>query len=124
MIWALLAFLGIPLWFLAVILIAVFRNRRKVLARPDIFRYVEKTDDGWSRSAGVARWVSDVLIVHKGPALVGTDAEQVLSVEVRGDVDTPIKKLDADPVEMEWEFADSGSKRVAVSRSDLITATH
>lgn len=123
MIWALLAFLGIPIWFLAVILIAVFRNRRKVLARPDIFRFVEMTDDGWSRSAGVARWVSDVLIVHKGPALVGTDAEQVVSVEVRGDVDTPIKKLDGDAVEMEWEFAESGSRRVAVNRSDLTTAT-
>ena len=122
MIWALLAFLGIPIWFLAVMLIAVFGNRRKVLARPDIFRFVEKTDDGWNRSAGVARWVSDVLIVHRGPALVSTDAAQVVSVEVCGDVDTPIKKLDDDTVELEWEFAESGSKRVAVNRSDLPTA--
>ena len=123
MIWALLAVLGVPLWLLAVLLVAVFRNRRKVLARTDIFRFVTKTDNGWSRSAGVARWVSDVLIVHKGPALVNTDAAQVVSVDVRGQVDTPIKKLDGDDIELTWEFADSESKRVAVSRSDLPTAT-
>jgi hypothetical protein len=121
-IWALLAFLGIPIWFIGVILIAVFRNRRKVLARPDIFRFVEPKDDGWSRSAGVARWVSDVLIVHKGPALIGTDAQRVVSVDLGERIDEPIKKLDGDAVEMLWTFEESEAKRVAVERSQVDVA--
>ncbi len=55
MIWALLAFLGIPIWFIAVILVAVFRNRRQVRSRPEVFRFLEKTDGGWGRSVGYAR---------------------------------------------------------------------
>jgi len=122
-IWALLALLGIPIWFIAVILVAVFRNRHQVRQRPDVFRFVEKTDDGWGRSVGYARWVSDVLIVHKGPALVGTDASQVLQVNVDGDIAEPLKKLDGDAVQMTWTFADSEPKRVAVSSSDVGVAS-
>ena len=124
MIWALLAFLGIPIWFLAILLIAVFRNRHQVRTRDDVFRFLQPKDDGWARSVGYARWVSDVLIVHKGPALVDTDAQQVLEVTVVGDVDEPLKKLDGDAVEMEWAFADSPTKRVAVSRSDVELASN
>jgi hypothetical protein len=119
MIWATLAFLGIPIWFIAVILIAVFRNRKKVRARPDVFRFVERKDDGWERGVGYARWVSDVVIIHKGPGLVGTDARQVLSVEVNEDIAEPPKKLDGDALEVAWTFAESDPKRVAVARSDI-----
>ncbi|MCH7789589.1 MAG: hypothetical protein IH940_09120, partial [Acidobacteria bacterium] len=52
MIWATLALLGIPIWFIAVILIAVFRNRKQVRSRPDVFRFAEGTDDGWARGVG------------------------------------------------------------------------
>lgn len=119
MIWALLALLGIPIWFIAVILVAVFRNRRKVLARPDVFRFVEPKDDGWARSAGVARWVSDVLIVHKGPALINTDAQHVINVEVGRKIEEPIKKLDGDAIELLWTIDESGTRRVAVERSEV-----
>lgn len=122
MIWALLALLGIPIWFIAVILVAVFRNRRQVRSRPDVFRFVDKTEDGWGRSVGYARWVSDVLIVHKGPALVGADARQVLEVKIDGDIDEPPKKLDGDAVQVTWIFANSDPGRVAVSRSDADAA--
>lgn len=122
MIWALLALLGIPIWFIAVILVAVFRNRRQVRSRPDVFRFIEEADDGWGRSVGFARWVSDVLIVHKGPALVGTDARQVIEAKVDGNISEPIKKLGGDVVQMTWDFADSEPKRVAVSASDLSVA--
>jgi hypothetical protein len=118
-IWATLALLGIPIWFIVVILLAVFRNRKMVRARPDVFRFVERNDDKWARGVGYARWVSDVVIIHKGPGLVGTDARQVLEVEVQEDVAEPPKKLDGGAVEVAWTFADSDPKRVAVAASDV-----
>jgi hypothetical protein len=119
MIWALLALLGIPIWFIAIILVAVLRNRRRVRSRPDVFRFVDATDEGWRRTVGYARWVSDVLIVHTGPALVGTDAQQVTDVTIEGETIEPIKKLGGDAVQVTWNFAASGPRRVAVSRSDV-----
>ncbi len=62
MIWATLALLGIPIWLIAIVLVAAFRNRNKVRANPDVFEYKLKKDDGWKRKKGYARWVSDVLI--------------------------------------------------------------
>ena len=119
MIWALLAFLGIPIWFIAVILLAVYHNRKKVRENPDIFRFFESDDDGWKRRASYGGWVSDVLIVHKGPGLVGTDAKQVLDVEVLKDLAEAPKKLDGDSAEVVWTYGSSDSQRVAVARSDL-----
>jgi len=117
MIWALLAFLGIPIWFIAVILVAVFRNRHQIRSRPDIFKFVGMTDGGWGRAVGYARWVSDVLIVHKGPALVGTDAQQVVEVTSDGRTADPIKKLGGDAVQLTWTFAEGEPRVVAVSSS-------
>ena len=122
MIWALLAFLGIPIWFIGVILVAVFRNRQQVRSRPDVFRFVESKDDGWARGVGYARWVSDVLIVHKGPALVGTDARQVIAVESSGTLPDPPKKLDDGAVEVTWVFASSSPQRAAIDASDTALA--
>jgi hypothetical protein len=55
MIWATLALLGIPIWLIAIVLIAAFRNRNKVRANPDVFEYKLKKDDGWKRKKGYAR---------------------------------------------------------------------
>jgi len=70
MIWALLALLGIPIWFIAVVLLAAFRNRNHVRANPDIFEFEHRKGDGWQRGKSHARWVSDVMILHSGIALM------------------------------------------------------
>ncbi len=82
MIWALLALLGIPVWFVLLVLFAVFHQRRAVLKRDDIFWYRARTDTGWARRKGVARWASDVLVRHQGIALVRTLIDPVAIVEV------------------------------------------
>ena len=45
MIWATLVLLGIPIWLIAVVLIAAFRNRNKVRANTDVFEYKFKAGD-------------------------------------------------------------------------------
>lgn len=82
MIWALLALLGIPLWFIVLVLVAALGNRRAVTAGQGTFRFRTWTGKGWSRRRGVARWVSDVLVEHKGIALIRSDAEHVTHLEV------------------------------------------
>lgn len=118
-IWALLALLGIPLWFIAVILVVVFLNRRQVRSSPDVFKFYERKGEGWTRRPGYARLVSDVVIVHQGPALVRTDARQVTDVEVFDRLDEAPKKLDAPATELIWTFADAETRRAAIATSDL-----
>ncbi|MCL1693957.1 MAG: hypothetical protein M3096_09750, partial [Actinomycetia bacterium] len=72
-----LALLGIPIWLIALILIAAFKNRNTVRSNPGVFEFKSKKGDGWNRGKGYARWVSDVLIVHSGIALIRTAAAQV-----------------------------------------------
>ena len=118
MIWALLALLGIPLWFIAAVLIGVFRNRKVVRGSPEVFKFFERTDKGWSRRAGYARWVSDVVIFHKGLGLIRSDAIQVLDVAIHDQVDDPPKKLGESAVEVVLTLADSDSRRVSTIRPE------
>ena len=119
MIWALLALLGIPLWFIATILGVVFLNRRQVTSSSDVFMFFERKGDGWKRRPGYARLVSDVVIVHHGPALVRSEARQVTDVEVCEQLDEAPKKLGEQAIDLVWTFADSESRRIAISTADL-----
>ena len=92
-IWATLALLGIPIWFIAVVLIAVFRNRKTVRSNPQVYEFRRKKGDGWQRGMNDARWVSDVLIAHSGLALIRTDAAQVGSIAVLNRIEPAPKGL-------------------------------
>lgn len=123
-IWAVLALLGIPLWLIALVLVLSVWQRRAVLIRDDTFRYRIRTDRGWSRKRGVARWVSDVLIQYKGLGFIRTDARQITALEVAGPIADPVRGLGDGPVEMHLKFADPETKTlvVAVSADALTTA--
>ena len=54
MIWATLALLGIPIGFIAAILVAAFRHRNAVRSDPDEFSYKLKKGDGWQPKMGYA----------------------------------------------------------------------
>lgn len=54
MIWALLALLGIPIWLIGIVLLSVFRNRKKVKTNPEIFECAIVKDEGWKRGKGYA----------------------------------------------------------------------
>lgn len=122
MIWALLALLGIPIWLIIGALLATLMQRRRVLAAEGVFYYRVRTDKGWSRTKGVARWVSDVLIRYKGIALLRTDANQVTEIEVTGPIDGPVRGLGDDAVELRLVLADRGPIRIAVAGEALSAA--
>ena len=122
MIWATLALLGIPIWLIAIILIAAFRNRNKVRANPDVFEYKLKKGDGWKRKKGYARWVSDVLIYHAGIALIRTDASQINAVRILDTTVLPLKGLGDNPTGLEVTYADGETATFAVSAQDLEAA--
>lgn len=122
MIWALLALLGIPIWFIAVVLIAAFRNRKTVRSNPDVFEYKLKKNDGWKRGKGYARWVSDVLIFHAGIALIRSDAVQVVTVETRNKIDLPSKGLGDNPTALTITYATGKTATIAVSAQSLDNA--
>ena len=72
MIWAVLAALGVPLWVIALALLALLWKRRRVAKLPEIFRCKVRVASGEIaglkekfRSAHV-RWIHDVLVVYSG----------------------------------------------------------
>lgn len=116
MIWALLALLGIPIWFIAVVLLAAFRNRNHVRANPDIFEFKHKKGDGWQRGKSFARWVSDVMIVHSGIALIRVDAAQIEDVSVTHTLDPAPKGLGEQAHEVLIRY--SAGKTISFAVSD------
>ena len=93
MIWAILALLGIPLWFCAIAIgTVVFRNR-KLRKRPGNapVRVLIPGKTRWSAGHGV--WVSDVFAWRGSPAAWDEDLLQVRDVIPRGADPQERKKL-------------------------------
>jgi len=122
LIWATLALLGIPIWFIAMILIAAFKNRNTVRSNPDVFEFKLEKGDGWTRKKSYARWVSDVLIVHTGIALIRTAASQVEEINVVGPIDPSPKGLGEHPTEVTLTYSSSDAFSFAVSADNLTVA--
>ena len=122
MIWATLALLGIPIWLIALILIAAFKNRNTVRSNPDIFEFKLKKGDGWTRKKSYARWVSDVLIVHTGIALIRTAASQVETINVLGPIEPSPKGLGEHATEVTLTYSGDNEFSFAVSVDDLTVA--
>jgi hypothetical protein len=89
MVWILLAALGVPLWFLVGVLAAGLWSRRAFKRLPGVFPAKVRAVAGdvpgikasWPRSTVYARWVHDVLLVHRGLALVRNSALPVASAD-------------------------------------------
>jgi hypothetical protein len=79
MIWAILAFLGVPLWLCAAgILVVVLNNRRLRKRHGDIpVRVMRPGKQRWTR--GHALWVSDVFAWRGSPAAWNEDLEQIIT---------------------------------------------
>lgn len=82
MIWVILAALGIPLWMVAGALVTTLWSRRRFMRAPGAFAAKLRVVSGdvaglkssFPRSRLAARWVDDVLMVHRGVALARSDA--------------------------------------------------
>jgi hypothetical protein len=92
MVWILLAALGVPVWLVVGALAVALWSRRSFKRAPGVFpaklRVVAGEVDGelaglgasWPRRPVHARWVHDVLLVHRGLALVRSRALPVAGV--------------------------------------------
>ena len=122
MIWATLALLGIPIWLIALVLIAAFKNRNTVRSNPDVFEFKLKKGDGWARGKSYARWVSDVLIVHTGIGLIRTAAAQVETINALGPIEPSPKGLGEHPTEVALTYSGGKEFSFAVSVDNLTVA--
>ena len=83
MIWAMLAFLGVPLWLCAMGILVIVLNNRKLRRRHgDIpVRVRRPGKQRWTR--GHAMWVSDVFAWRGSPAAWNEDLERITDVKLR-----------------------------------------
>ena len=87
MIWIVLAALGVPIWLVVGGLAGALWSRRRFRRAPGVFackvRSVSGADGSgkWEGGSVYARWVHDVLLVHRGLALVRFEALPVRVVE-------------------------------------------
>ena len=93
MVWAILVFLGVPLWICAVgIIVTVLRNRSLQKRHGDIpVRVKRPGKTRWTR--GHAIWVSDVFAWRGSPAAWSEDIVQVTGVTLRSPSDEEQHKL-------------------------------
>jgi hypothetical protein len=89
MVWILLAAFGVPVWFLVGVAVAGLRSRRAFARSPGVFPakvravagHVPGVKTSWPWERTYARWVHDVLLVHRGLALARNTALPVASVD-------------------------------------------
>ncbi len=118
MIWALLVFLGVPLWLCALGIFALlFRNRSLRTRRGDLpVRVLRPGKSRWTR--GHALWISNVLAWRGSPAAWSESLEEI--VEVRLDRVTPeeqkrLHRLGEGPAVAALTTADGAVVRVATT---------
>ena len=102
--------------------IAAFKNRKNVRSNPDIFEFKTKKGDGWARGKSYAQWVSDVLIVHTGIALIRTAAAQVETISVLDPIEPSPKGLGDYATEVAATYSEGKEFSFAVSNDDITAA--
>jgi hypothetical protein len=119
MIWAILAFLGVPIWLVLGALAGATISRHRFKAQagvvPLIFRAAN--DDKWPRSLAYGRYVHNVLIVNFGLARVRTAVHVVEHVEPLDLRDTTFKHI-SDPIAFAIRLDDGTDYELAIDRAD------
>lgn len=118
-IWATLAFLGVPIWLVLGALIGAMVSRHRFKAEPGVipllFRSVD--DDKWPRRPAYGRYVHNVLIVNHGLAQVRTSVHVVEGVEELDLGDAAFKHF-VDPVAFTVRLDDRSAWQLALERTD------
>jgi hypothetical protein len=119
MIWATLAFLGVPIWLVLGALIGAMFSRHNFKAQPDVvpllFRAAD--DDKWPRRLAYGRYVHNVLIVNHGLAQIRTSVHVVEHVDRLDLGDTTFKHID-DPIAFAIRLDDGSEYELAIERAD------
>jgi hypothetical protein len=119
MIWATLAFLGVPIWLVLGALIGAMFSRHHFKKKPDVvpllFRAAD--DDKWPRRLAYGRYVHNVLIVNHGLAQIRTSVHVVEHVDRLDLGDTTFKHID-DPIAFAILLDDGSEYELAIERVD------
>ena len=119
MIWATLAFLGVPIWLVLGALIGAMFSRHRFKNQPGVvpllFRAAD--DDKWPRRLAYGRYVHNVLIVNHGLAQIRTSVHVVEQVDRLDLGDITFKHLD-DPIACAIRLDDGSDYELAIERAD------
>lgn len=115
MIWALLAILGVPIWLIVGFLIGIVMSRRKLTKQPDVFAIAVRAQgaEKWPRRPTYGRIVRDVLVLHRGAALLRTEVLAIDDVSELEIGEGPKRPTEA--VGRLIRFADGSCREVAVA---------
>ena len=119
MIWATLAFLGVPIWLVVGALIGAMLSRRQFRAQPDVVPLMFRAngDEKWPRRLAYGRYIHNVLIVNYGLAQIRTAVHVVENVERLDLGDTTFKHID-DPIAFTIRLDDGSEYELAIERAD------
>jgi hypothetical protein len=118
MIWALLAFLGVPIWLIVGALLSAFWRRRRFRAQDGVFMMAVRQAgaEKWPRAVAFGRCFERVLVVNKGLALLGTSIYTIDGVSEARIDQLPRKPVDS--VSRTIRCGDGTALEVAVAVDD------
>ena len=119
MIWATLAFLGVPIWLVLGALIGAIFSRHRFRAQPNVIPLLFRAthQDKWPRRVAYGRYVHNVLIVNHGLAQIRTSVHVVEHVDRLDLGDTTFKHID-DPIGFAVRLDDRSEHQLVIERAD------
>ena len=119
MIWALLAFLGIPIWLLIGAITGALLSRRSFRAQPHVVPLLFRSagDDKWPSRPAYGRYLHDVLIVNHGLGQIRTSVHVVEEVVPLDLGDATFKHMD-EPVGFAIRLDDGSDYELVFSHAD------
>jgi hypothetical protein len=119
MIWATLAFLGVPIWLVVGALSGAMISRHQFRAQTDVIPLLFRAadDDKWPRGLAYGRYVHNVLVVNHGLAQIRTAVHVVEHVERLDLGDTTFKHI-VDPIAFTVQLDDGSEYELAIDRAD------
>jgi hypothetical protein len=127
---ALFLLVGVPIWLVVGMLGAGLWARRRFTRLPAVFKCKLRTtsgaaagvDDHWPRLPVYARWVHDVLLVHRGVALVRNIALPVAAVTAGPAPGSAqeVNRLGNAPVVLTARLDSGAVVQVAANRADAV----
>ncbi len=120
MIWATLAFLGVPIWLVVGALLGAMFSRHQFRSQPEVFPLIFRAadDDKWPRGLAYGRYVHNVLIVNRGLAQIRTAVHVVEHIEHLDLGDATFKHVD-DPIGFTVRLDDGAEYELAIERTNI-----
>jgi len=117
-IWILLGLLGVPIWLIVGVLVAVFYSRRHFRAQDDVFELSIRSqgEEKWPRRPAYGRCFRGIIVVNTGLALVRNTIQEVDDITDLA-LDQPPRKP-ADAVGRLLTLRDGSPIEVAVAAVD------